>query len=95
MPTLGRMGDRDGYELHLRQCLDNGLSSPTAGIVTIGFDEVDDREVCVVSVTASCRPVFARPPGGTVAVEFWVRVGNATKHLHGEDMVAYQSEHWD
>ena len=26
--------------------------------------------------------------------EFWVRTGNATKQLHGDDMVEYHEEHW-
>ena len=25
---------------------------------------------------------------------FWARIGNATKQLHGDDMVEYQSDHW-
>ena len=95
LATLRGRGGRDGYELFLRQCLDNGLSSPTAGVVRIGFDEMDGREVCVVSVAASGKPVFAKSPGDGVAAEFWVRVGNATKQLHGEDMVTYQAEHWN
>jgi uncharacterized protein with ParB-like and HNH nuclease domain len=30
-----------------------------------------------------------RPPS-----EFWVRVGNSTKQLHGDDMVLYQDSRW-
>lgn len=28
------------------------------------------------------------------ATEFWVRVGNATKQLHGDDMFEYRADHW-
>jgi hypothetical protein len=24
----------------------------------------------------------------------WLRVGNATKQLHGDDLMRYQEEHW-
>ena len=94
LATLGRRGGRDGYELFLRECLDSGLSSPTAAVVTIAFEEIEDREVCVVKVAASGKPVFAKSPGNPIAAEFWVRVGNATKQLHGDDMLTYQAERW-
>ena len=50
MTTLRHRTGRDRYELFLRQCLDNGLSSPTAATVGIAFHEVEGRDVCVVSV---------------------------------------------
>lgn len=93
--TLGSKGNRDGYELFLRQHLDNSLSVQTAGIVRIGFEQLGDAEVCIVSVAACGKPVFSKPrQGGQGAAEFWVRIGNATKQLHGDDMVQYQSDHW-
>ena len=95
MHTLGRKGTRDGYELFLRQHLDNNLSVQTAGIVRISFEQADDKEVCLVSVAASGKPVFSKPiVGGQEPSEFWVRIGNATKQLHGEDMLDYQTRHW-
>ena len=94
LATLRGRGGRDGYELFLRQCLDNGLSSPTAAVVGIAFEEMEGREICVVKVAASGKPVFAKSPGDAIAAEFWVRVGNATKQLHGDDMLTYQAERW-
>lgn len=93
--TLGAKGNIDGYELYLRQYLDTALSISTAGRVRIRFEQQDGLDVCVVSVSAAGRPVFAKPvAGGQARNEFWVRIGNATKQLHGDDMVDYQSEHW-
>lgn len=95
MRTLGNKASRDGYELYLRQHLDSTLSIQTAGVVRIRFEQALSHEVCVVSVAASGRPVFARSlDGGHGATDFWVRNGNATKQLHGDDMVSYQSNHW-
>ena len=95
MQTLGGKGNRDGYELFLRQLLDNSLSVPTAGIVRIGFEAVSGTDVCVVTAASSGKPVFAKPhEGGTGPTEFWVRTGNATKQLHGDDMLEYQANHW-
>ena len=97
MKTLGAKASPDAYELFLRQQLDNSLSIQTAGIVNIRFESVDGVTVCEVSVAASGKPVFAKSngKGGPDSAEFWVRVGNATKQFHGDDMVEYQSTHWE
>jgi hypothetical protein len=94
--TLSK-ANADGYELFLRQLLDSGLTQITAATVRIRFETVAGRQVCVVSVAASGKPVFAKPPKGssTTAGEFWVRSGNSTKQLHGDDLLDYKSQHWD
>jgi len=94
--TLGSKPNTDGYELTLRQILDSNLSAPTAANVRIRFPVARGEQICQVAVAAAGRPVFATPAKGSGAggSEFWVRTGNATKLLHGEDMVRYQEEHW-
>jgi predicted HTH transcriptional regulator len=94
--TLGSKNNQDGFELFLRQLLETQLSAPTAATVRVRFESVDAKTVCVVSVASSGKPVFANPPKGSPkdGAEFWVRVGNATKQLHGDDMVDYQADHW-
>ena len=95
MRTLGSKANKDGYELFLRQLLDNSLSVPTAGIVRISFETIGDADACVVAASSSGKPVFAKPhEGGSNPTEFWVRTGNATKQLHGDDMLEYQTNHW-
>jgi len=93
--TLGSKGNRDGFELFLRQLLDNSLSIPTAGVVKIRFEQAGGVDLCAVSVAASGKPAFAKPyEGGQTHSEFWVRIGNATKQLHGDDMIQYRDDHW-
>ena len=97
MATLGSKANVDGYELMLRQLLETGLSASTAATVRITFDGGGDSTICVVSVSASGKPVFTRSPKGQPGApgsEFWVRMGNQTRQLHGDDMVQYQAEHW-
>ncbi|MCY4036714.1 MAG: ATP-binding protein, partial [bacterium] len=73
----------------------NALSAPTAATVRIHFERHAGADVCIVTVSASAKPVFAKATAGAgTASEFWVRTGNATKQLHGDDMMAYQAEHW-
>jgi hypothetical protein len=96
LQTLGRKANRNGYELFLRQLLDDGLSSPTAGIVHVDFEAIDGMDVCVVSASRYRKPVFAKPPAGRGGpTEFYVRVGNSTKVLVGNDMLEYQTNHWN
>ena len=95
LQTLGSKSNRDGYELFLRQLLDSNLSVATAGIVRIRFEEIGGTDVCLVSVAASGKPVFARPHEGAQGpTEFWVRTGNATKQMHGDDLIDYRESHW-
>ena len=95
LQTLGRKGNKDGYELFLRQLLDDSLSVPTAGIVHVSFESVAGEDICVVSAASSGKPVFPKPhEGGRGHSEFWVRIGNATKQLHGDDMLEYRTNHW-
>ena len=93
--TLGTKGNPDGYELFLRQLIDTNLSVSTAATVRIRFDSVSGTQVCLVAVAACGKPVFAKPSKGDgEGAEFWVRIGNGTKQLHGEDMVDYKEAHW-
>ncbi|MGA5464442.1 GmrSD restriction endonuclease domain-containing protein [Mycobacterium sp. NPDC050041] len=94
--TLGSKGNADGYELFLRQLLDVNLTVATAATVRISFETRGAQQICVVSVAASGKPVFAKPVKGSGwnAEEFWVRTGNATRQLHGDDMMEYREQHW-
>lgn len=85
-----------GYELFLRQLLETGLAVPTAATVRIRFEPIGGQSVCLVRTSASGKPVFGKPVEGQVGgetSEFWVRIGNQTRQLHGDDMVQYQAEH--
>ena len=93
--TLGKKSNLDGYELFLRQSLDSNLSIPTAGVVRIRFERAESHDVCAVAVAASAKPVFAKAVSGGEMAEFWVRVGNATKQYHGDEMMEYQANHWN
>jgi hypothetical protein len=96
LSTLGGKPNLDGYELALRQLLETSLSVPTAATVRISFERADSHSVCVVAVASAGKPVFAKPPrgSGSEVSEFWVRTGNQTRQLHGEDMVLYHRDHW-
>lgn len=87
----------DKYELRLRELIEQNLSTTTAATVKFHFPELNGKAICQVVVAPAARPVFVKLTqklGGRGGAEFWVRRGNATVQLHGDDMVRYQEEHW-
>lgn len=95
LATLGRKADRDGYELALRKRIDDHLSVPTAGLVRIRFEDIQGKFVCRVDVEPSGKAVFCSDPkSGADKRTFWVRDGNATRQLYGEDQMSYIGRHW-
>lgn len=95
LQTLKSKPNLDGYELFLRDLFDRSLSIKSAGLVRISFESVGGHDVCQVSVAAASKPVFAKPPEGNAgANEFWVRTGNSTNQLHGDDLIQYRDDHW-
>ena len=93
METL--QGSRDRYERFLRQQLDNSLSTPTAGLVNIRFEQVAGYDICVITSARSRTPVFAKPSeGAKEPTQFWVRKGNETEQFYGDRMMKYMNAHW-
>ncbi len=94
--AMGSKANADGYELWLRQHLDNSLSTSTAGTVKINFRKANNKDVCEVSVAAAGKPVFTKPAegGSGDATDFYVRIGNATRQMYGDELIEYRDDHW-
>ncbi|HCB37589.1 MAG TPA: hypothetical protein DEP66_05185, partial [Acidimicrobiaceae bacterium] len=94
--TFSGKPNRDGFELWLWDYLEVNTSHPIAGVLHVEFSNPDGAgDVCIIRVAAARKPVFAKPQsGGGDPSEFWVRIGNATKQLYGDDMTTYQKDHW-
>lgn len=85
--------DVDRYELWFTDLLQNAIGKvPTAG-VAITFPAVDGAQVCRVDIRGATQPVFVRPPGSN-REEFWVRSGNSTREMTGNDVLNYTKQHW-
>ncbi|MCY3580480.1 MAG: DUF262 domain-containing protein [bacterium] len=95
LSTFKNKPNMDKYELWLRNRLEADLSIATAGVIQIEFPSTPDGDVCKVQVSPSGRPVFAKPLEGNLPhMEFWVRIGNATKQLYGVEQHEYIDKHW-
>ncbi len=87
-------GDRDGYELWLRNLLAERLGRPVTVDVGVSFVEVDGKDVCRVDVAPADRPVFVSGSGGNRAADFHLRVGNSTRKLLTDEVLEYRTSRW-
>ena len=91
--TLSK-GNRDGYELFLKQLIKNKLGGYVASLCRISFHNLMGKDTCRVDVLASSKPVFVSDPKTNKQTDFWVRLGNRTDQLFGSDLVDYTKNHW-
>ncbi len=85
------IGDRDGFELHLRKLLSNALGESAHAFVTVTFHDIDGKDVCQVRIDPSDHPVYVQDEGKSV---FFLRTGNATNALPVDEVVKYYATRW-
>lgn len=87
--------DRDKFELHLRNVLNQQLG-PTfvTTRVKIRFPQVDDKEVCQIDVSPAWEPVIitTKDKNGQVVEKFYARSGNSSQEISLGEMNAYVRE---
>ncbi len=77
-------GDRDEFELHLRNLLNRQLSAAfVTSRVRITFPSLAEREICQLEVTAASEPIFVETvdKSGQRVERFYVRSGNSSREL--------------
>ncbi len=84
--------NRDKFELHLRQLIDQQFG--TAFLMTkieIEFREIDEKDVCHVDVLPSSDPVVlkTKDKSGQLVEKMYVRVGNMSRELAVSEIGAY------
>jgi cation-transporting P-type ATPase E len=82
---------REGFRRHLRELLGGSLGPAAVSSVTVGFEDVDGRDLCVLAVTPSGEPVYVRDGR---AVAFPVRVAGTTRRLPVDEAVRYARGRW-
>jgi len=77
-------GDKDGFELHLRNLINQGygVDFATTG-VSIDFPVIDDEEICLVDIKAGVKPLYTMTTGNTgqKTSKFYVRSGNSSQEM--------------
>ncbi|HZD67311.1 MAG TPA: RNA-binding domain-containing protein, partial [Acidimicrobiales bacterium] len=85
------LGDRDGFERHLRNLLSSAMGEAVHGFVAVTFHDLGGRDLCQVTVRPSDRPVYVQDRGVSA---FYLRTGNATSPLPVDEVVAYYRSRW-
>ncbi|MEA1929306.1 MAG: putative DNA binding domain-containing protein [Patescibacteria group bacterium] len=88
--TLVRQ-DRDGLENHFTLAFKNILGVEFRQFVNLEFEKVGKREVCLVIVEQSDKPVYLKDGKGE---EFYIRTGNTTTPLSMSEARSYIEGHW-
>ena len=91
-------GDRDRFELHLRNLINRDFNKAfAANYIKVKFPLVDRCEICQVDVDRSSSPkiVKVKNNSGAVQEKFYVRSGNSTQELSLSDFDNYRTERFD
>jgi uncharacterized membrane protein YeaQ/YmgE (transglycosylase-associated protein family) len=86
--------DRDGYELWLRDLLATRVGRAATADVAIGFEMMEGRVVCRVDVPPADRPAYVNEGKGPRTADFHLRIGNTTRKLLTDEVVAYTERRW-
>jgi hypothetical protein len=90
LDTLGKK-NTDGYELFIRQLMNNTVGAEHSSRVSVAFPREDGNMACVVLAPRSPRPVYVREGDER---HLFVRDGNSTRRLNSEEAVRYVAEHF-
>lgn len=82
----------DGLELHIRQIIKKYLGEYFEKYIKITFPKVDEKEICVVKILKSGKPVFIKHEGNEL---FFVRNGNASIPKGRKEQSEYEKLHWN
>ena len=79
-PDYGVMkkNDKDGFENVFNMAFGSMIGLEFRRYVEVAFPVVDDREICVVTVTAADQPAYLTNKG---VEKFYIRAGNASQAL--------------
>ncbi len=87
--TFKTKPNRDGFELHLWNLIMRDLGKTVLSYISTNFHDIDGQDICQVEVKRSDSPVFM---GDTKT--FWLRSGNSTVQLAGDEAVNYALSHF-
>lgn len=84
--------NRDGFENHLSMLVKTMIGLPFSKYVSVQFENMEDKDICMVTVRESHKPAYVR--NGDKKEEFFVRVGNSTQPFMMSEAEEYIKTHW-
>ncbi|MGQ0603962.1 MAG: AlbA family DNA-binding domain-containing protein [Anaerolineales bacterium] len=79
--------NRDGYQLYLRNVLNDNLGGDSISFYSIGFHKLNNEDICRISVKPASKPIYFRG-------DIYVRNGNETRRLTTQEAVEYIKQRW-
>lgn len=83
--------DRDGFQLHLSNLLDKYLGKEVMKLWKLEFPYYDGKQICLVKVTSSNRPVFVSYEGKE---DFFVRKEGSSQPLNRSEQHEWSKDRW-
>jgi hypothetical protein len=89
--SLGKKGNRDGFALFLHDLLLTAMSKDLADSIAVTFHEVDEKDVCRITLARSPRAVYLKEGNDEV---LYLRTGNSTRKLSTREAIDYHRRRW-
>ncbi len=83
--------DRDKFENHLTQLVKTAIGVEYVKYMSVVFDEINKKDVCLVTVLKSHKPAYVSVDGQE---DLFVRTGNSTNPLTIKQAQDYIGQHW-
>jgi hypothetical protein len=85
-----RDGTKDGFEIHLRNLINQAYGVEFAASLKITFPMLDDKEICVVTIPRGKKPLFTQvDDNGIKSEKFYLRSGNSSPELLLREVPSY------
>jgi len=83
--------DADGFENHFTNVFKETVGPEFRRFVKLSFHKMREKELCVIQVFPSSKPVYAKVEGSET---FYIRTGNSTTALQLSEVAAYIRSRW-
>jgi len=84
-------GTKDGFEIHLRNLINQAYGVGFAAGLKITFPVLDDKELCIVEIPKGKKPLFTETTddNGIRSEKFYLRSGNSSPELPLREVPVY------
>jgi predicted HTH transcriptional regulator len=84
-------GSADKFELHITNVINNHLGKIKGTLVAVRFENIEGKQIAVLTVKKSPRPVYLKYEG---KLDFFIRSGNSCQLLDVSEATEYIKDHW-
>jgi len=84
-------GSADKFELHITNVINNHLGKIKGTLVAVRFENIEGKQIAVLTVKKSPRPVYLKYEG---KLDFFIKSGNSCQLLDVREATEYIKDHW-